>query len=207
MLLTRKTLPPALLAALVALGAGCGGSGTTTPSPPPVEYAQALPKLPAGWQARRSRSIGYAIGVPPGWQVTAGGGKVLFRSPDHLVAVTLSVDRNSDALELPLGTFATRALAALPGFEAQLTPSEPKPFGGTPLDAVQTTATGTTKSRGIEERATIVVLRRDAIVNYTVAIVENAKHGYSSLDRRVALLMVRTLRDQPVENPLPPESL
>ena len=59
-------------------------------------------------------------------------------------------------------------------------------------------AHGTTKARGIRERATLLVLRRDEIVNYTVAIVENARRGYSAKDRAVALKMMRTLRDQPV---------
>ena len=49
----------------------------------------------------------------------------------------------------------------------------------------------------LEERATLVVLRRDRLVNYTVAVLENAEEPGSSLDRVVALRMIRTLRDQP----------
>ena len=197
------------LAALVSLAAvsACGDdsttSSTTTFAP---EIAQPLPKLPPGWKARRDGEIGYAIGIPPGWERREKGGNVLFRAPDHLVAMTLSVDRNGDALTLPLREFATRTLAALPGFQARVRPTKAKRFQGTPLDAVEASGTGTTAGQGIEERATVVVLRRDQVVNYTVAIVENAQRGYSKLDRAVALRMVRTLRDQPVARAVSPEA-
>ncbi len=58
-----------LAVALVLAAGGCGGDEATTPSPPP-ETPQALPKLPKRWRAHRDRSIGYAIGIPPGWQVS-----------------------------------------------------------------------------------------------------------------------------------------
>jgi hypothetical protein len=202
----RQKLLRALVALLAAGAAGCGGSGDTSSPPPPSEVPQALPKLPSDWHGRRDRTIGYAVGIPPGWQVKQSRSSTLIRSRDHLVAVTLSVDRNPDALELPLDEFATRALTALPGFEAPLEPGKPQPFGGTPLDAVESVATGTTKASGIEERVTLVVLRRQGVVNYTVAIVENAKRGPSAQDRAAALRMVRTLRDQPVVARASPES-
>jgi hypothetical protein len=201
-----KTLLGGLVALLAAGAAGCGGSGSTSAPPPPSEVPQALPKLPSGWHGRRDRTIGYAIGIPPGWRVDQSRNSTLIRSPDHLVAVTLSVDRNPDALELPLDEFATRALTALPGFKAPLEPGRPRPFGGTPLDAVESVATGTAESTGVQERVTLVVLRREGIVNYTIAIVENAKRGPSAQDRALPLRMVRTLRDQPVEARSSPES-
>jgi hypothetical protein len=196
-----KTLPLGLLVALALAGPGCGG-GETTSQPPPPEVAQKLPTIPKRWSVHRDLWIGYAIRKPPGWQVTrsrgAGVNAVLIRSPDHLVAVTLVAARDPESLAVPPERFATTALAALPGFQTRLRPSTPRPFPGTPLDAVQTAASGTTKERGIRERATLLVLRRDDIVNYTVAIVENARRGYSAKDRDVALRMMRTLRDQPV---------
>ena len=166
------------MVALALAGASCGADETTTPTTP-HETRQALPKLPKRWHAQRDPSIGYAIGIPPRWQVsrsrTAGLKAALIRSPDHLVAITLVAARDADALEVPLDEFATSALAALPGFEKPLEPSTPRPFAKTPFDAVKTVATGTTKARGIEERTTLLVLRREGIVNYTVAIVENAR--------------------------------
>jgi hypothetical protein len=193
----------------MAGASGCGTSSDDGPPPaaPPPETAQKLPKLPPGWKVHRDRSIGFAIGVPPGWSLDSHGGKVLIRSPDHLAAVTLAVDRNGDALELPAAQFATRALAAIPGFRSQLVPSKPKPFGGTPLKAVQTTATGSTKPGRVPERATLIVLRRDRIVNYTVAVLENRQRAASKLDRAYALRMVKTLRDEPVQGAAAPGSL
>jgi hypothetical protein len=192
---------PAIVAALVAVAGafaiGCGdGSQTTTEPNRPKETAQKLPKLPAGWRARRDRSIGYAIGVPTGWQVSGHGDRVLYRSPDHLVAVTLTADRGQEAFDVSLERFAEQALGALPGFKAPLEPGKPKPFKGTPLEAVQTNASGT-QAGGLEERATLIVLRRDRFVNYAVAVLENAEHPGSELDRAVALRMVETLRDLP----------
>jgi hypothetical protein len=204
-----RTTPLGLVVALALAAAGCGNDETTTEPVPAAETRQALPKLPKRWQKHRDRSIGYAIGIPPGWQVsrsrTGSVKAALIRSPDHLVAVTLVAARDADALDVPLDEFATSALAALPGFEKPLEPSTPRPFANTPFDAVKTVATGTTKARGLEERATLLVLRREGIVNYTVAIVENALREYSPRNRAVALKMMHTLRDQPVGPPVPPE--
>jgi hypothetical protein len=202
------TLPLGLAVALALAIAGCGGNEAT--APPSPETPQAVPNLPKSWQVHRDRSIGYVIGIPPGWQVSqsrqAGVRADLIRSPDHLVAVTLVAARDSEALEVPLEEFATAALSALPGFERHLVPSSPRQFRRTPFAAVQTTATGTTKARGIRERTTLLVLRREGVVNYTSAIVENARQRKSVKDRAVALKMMRTLRDQPVGRGKPPGS-
>ena len=185
----------AVVAACVAMGCG-GGSQTTTADRGPRETAQKLPKLPDGWKPHRDTTIGYAIGVPTGWQASDHGRRALFRSPDHLVAVTLTADRNPRTFRLSLDKFAEQALGALPGFKVPLEPSKPKRFNGTPLDAVHTTAVGT-QAGGLEERATLIVLRRDDFVNYTVAVLENANQPGSAFDRVVALRMVQTLRDVP----------
>ena len=196
MSLARRTLILGSLAALSLMAGGCGGDDAS-PETTTSQAAQPLPELPKSWQEHRDPSIGYAIGKPPGWQVKPSRMAALIRSPDHLVAVTIVANRDDEALDVPLEQFATDALAALPGFKTRLTPSPPQRLEGTPLDAVWTSATGTTVGRGIQERATLLVLRRDGVVNYTVAIVENARHGYSRKDREVALRMIRTLRDLP----------
>jgi hypothetical protein len=197
----QRVTAVALVAALTALATGCGGgSQTTTSKVGAKETAQKLPKLPAGWKGHRDTKIGYAIGLPTGWQVSSRSRRVLLRPPDHLVAVTLTADRSPRTFRLPLDRFAQQALGALPGFTVPLEPSKPKPFKGTPLQGVSTTASGA-QAGGLKERATLIVLRRDHLVNYTVAILENAEQPGSPLDRAVALRMVQTLRDVPPKEP------
>jgi hypothetical protein len=193
----------ALAAAVAVTLGGCGGGGstsTTTTNPGPRETAQKLPKLPPGWQAHRDRTIGYAIGLPPQWKAGGHRRSVLIRSPDHLVAVTLTADRDPGTLAIPAPKFASQALGGLPGFKVPLNPGKPKPFKGTPLEAVQASASGS-QAGGLKENATLVVLRRDHVVNYTVAVLENAKQAGADLDRAVALRMIQTLRDEPPKNP------
>ena len=186
----------ALVAASVAIGCGGDGSQSTTTNETRRETAQKLPAVPPGWEVHRNRKIGYAIAVPTSWQVSDRARRSLFRSPDHLVAVTLTADRNPRTFRLSLDKFAAQALGALPGFKVPLEPSKPKPFKGTPLQAVSTAATGA-QAGGLKEGATLIVLRRDHLVNYTVAVLENAEQAGSALDRAIALRMVQTLRDVP----------
>jgi hypothetical protein len=193
----ERSITAALLVAIVTVAAGCGDGGTsTTATTGHEETAQKVPKLPAGWRPHSDRTIGYAIGIPTGWRVGDRSNRALFRSPDHLVAVTLTASRSPKAFRLPLEQFATQALGALPGFKVPLEPIKPEPFKGTPLEAVETTASGA-QAGGLKERATLVVLRRDRLVNYTVAVLENAEQPGSQFDRAVALRMIRTLRDVP----------
>ena len=191
------------LAVAVAVGVGgCGGgsgSTTTTRSVGPKETAQKVPKLPPGWRAHRDTKVGYAIGLPPGWKATSQRRSVLIRSPDHLVAVTLAANRAPSVFETSPEKFAGQALGGFPGFKVPLNPGEARPFKGTPLKAVQASASGS-QARGLKENATLVVARRDHLVNYTVAVLANAEQAGASVDRAVALRMIQTLRDQPVKD-------
>jgi hypothetical protein len=198
---SRRALAALAAAVSVAL-AGCGGGSTssTTTNAGPRETAQKLPQLPPGWKPHRDRNLGYAIGLPPQWQAGGNSRSVLIRPPDHLVAVTLTADRDPATFAIPVEKFASQALGGLPGFKVPLNPDKPKPFKGTPLEAVQTSASGS-QAGGLKENATLVVLRRDHLVNYTVAVLENAKQAGAALDRAVALRMIQTLRDAPPKNP------
>src|SRR3954453_15975108 len=71
----RRATAVVLVAGLAVCATACGGGGsqTTTSEPGHEETAQKLPKLPPGWKAHRDRSVGYAIGVPTGWQVSGHG--------------------------------------------------------------------------------------------------------------------------------------
>jgi len=184
---------------LVAGGCGSGSSGTTVLDVGPTETAQKLPKLPPGWRAHRDTKAGYAIGVPPGWKATGQRHSVLFRSPDHLVAMTLAANRDPVVFDTSPERFATQALGGLPGFKVPLNPGKVTPFKGTPLKAVQTSASGS-QAGGVKENATLVVLRHKRLVNYTVAVLANSQQAGAGVDRAVALRMIETLRDQPVKD-------
>jgi hypothetical protein len=184
---------------VIATGCGGGSSSTTASTTAgPKETAQKLPKLPPGWLSHRDTKVGYAIGIPPGWKSASQRRSVLFRSPDHLVAMTLAANRDPSVFETSPEKFATQALGGLPGFKVPLNPGKVMPFKGTPLKAVQTSATGS-QAGGLKENATLVVLRRDHVVNYTVAVLSNSQQAGASVDRAVALRMIQTLRDQPVK--------
>jgi hypothetical protein len=184
------------------VASGCGGGGSsstnTTTSTGPKETAQKLPKLPTGWRAHRDTKVGYAIGLPPGWKSQSQRRSVLFRSPDHLVAVTLAANRDPGVFEVQPEKFASQALGGLPGFKVPLNPGKVTTFKGTPLKAVQTSASGS-QAGGLKENATLVVLRRDHVVNYTVAVLANSRQPGAGVDRAVALRMIQTLRDQPAK--------
>ena len=197
----KGAITAALVIAVAGAGGGCGGgsASSTTNQTERREAPQELPDLPAGWRAHTERSIGFAVGLPTGWQVSAHGNRALLRAPDHLVAVTVTASRSQSTFKIPSKRFAEQALGALPGFKVPLDASPPKTFSGTPLDGVFTTATGAQAS-GLHERVTVVVLRRDRLVNYTVAVVANAEQPGAELDNAVALRMVRTIRDVPPTN-------
>jgi hypothetical protein len=194
----KSAITAALVIAAAGMAGGCGGgsASSTTSKTERREAPQELPDLPAGWRAHTERSIGFALGVPTGWQVSVHGNRALLRPPDHLVAVTVTASRSPSTFKIPPKRFAEQALGALPGFKVPLEASRPEPFPGTPLDGVFATASGAEAS-GLRERVTVVVLRRDRLVNYTVAVVENAEQPGSQLDTAVALRMVRTIRDVP----------
>ncbi len=114
------------------------------------------------------------------------------------MAVTLAANRDPSVFETSPDKFASQALGGLPGFKVPLNPGKVKPFKKTPLKAVRTSASGS-QAGGLKENATLVVLRRDRLVNYTVAVLANSQQTGASLDRAVALRMIQTLRDQPVK--------
>ena len=187
----------------LAIG-GCGSSSAPAPSAPP-ESPQAPPKPPPGWSTEISNNIGYGINVPPGWKITEHNDATLIRSPDHLVAVSITSDRTEDALSIPLDSYARGALKAIPGFRGGLEAESPKPLAGTPYDAIELDAHGIASSTGVTEQVTLVVMRRDEAVSFVAAIALNSDQPAAVRERATALRMVRTLRDQPVAPPVPPE--
>jgi hypothetical protein len=190
---------PVVAAALAAFAlGGCGGGGggesTSTSTRSATESAQAPASLPTPWHRHVDARAGLSIGIPPGWRAHHPRRSLLISSPDRLVAVSVAADRGAAARALPLDRFARSALAALPGYRSPLDPGPPRPFAGTPLDAVRVGAVGVAAG-GVPERVTLVALRRHGVASFTLVAVAN-RHAPPA-DRRRALAISRTLRDRP----------
>lgn len=181
-----------LAIALAALVGGCGEK--EEPPPPPVETVDPLPKLPREWKRHVNRRAGFAIGVPEGWSARDRRSSSLLRSPDRLVAVSVSVDRGEGALALPVERFATRVADALSGFR-RLKADRPRPFPAR-YEAAAVRATGRTKKDDVPQRLLVVVQRREGFATYAVLVAENAKLG-ANRHRDEIRRMVRSLRGRP----------
>jgi hypothetical protein len=187
-------------AALVVAIAGCDDDSgnaetTTTPAPRPEETFQNVPDLPPGWKVHVNRSGGFALGLPPGWKASNRGSATGVRSFDRLVAVSVTPDRTAEGLAIPIVDFASRTLAALPGFEDELDPGPSRRFKHS-YKASEVRAAGTAET-GVREQVRLVILRRDEIVTFTAVLAVNLK-PWARPSERLAERMLRTLRSRPV---------
>jgi hypothetical protein len=181
---------------VITIASSVVACGEDEPDPPERarETIDKLPRLSAGWHKYTSHEAGFAIGRPPGWAVERQDSATLLRSPDQLVAVSISADRTSEALEFPLDEYAAQAAEALPGLR-DLTVGRARRFDAHyPARAVE--ATGKTK-QGVRQRLLFVVMRREGFAAYAVLIARNAEKdsGYYAQEAR---RMVRTVRGRPV---------
>jgi len=213
-----------LLAALLMAGAaGCGSDeespSTTTSSTDtssttssgevpedPAEIPDEPAKLPKGWSEEDNPTAGFTFGLPPGWSArpTEGGQGSVITSPDELIVMTITADRTTGALELPLDEFATRTAEALGSdvvgadrFE-DLFVTDPAPFKvdeGYEAEAVR--ASGTSSKTGVEELVFVVVVRRPDVASYVVISRENAEQKSKVVSRDDVKLIVRSLRGRP----------
>jgi hypothetical protein len=196
---------PALTALLVALAlAGCDGSeedpepAPAPPAPPPRETVHELPKLPDDWERHTNRAGGFAFGVPRGWEVSDRGDGSLIRSFDRLVAVSIVPDRSEGALEIPIDEYASRAAEALPGFRERLRIKGKGRFGHR-YEGTEVRAVGTAKG-GIQQRVSVIVLRRDDLATFTVVIAKNQREA-AHPSKKLAERIVETLRSRPPREP------
>jgi len=195
----------ALLALLFALAA-CGddsdsgeGSGDA-----PVERADDPANLPAGWRTVENQASGFTVGAPPGWsdEPQEGGQGTVLRSPDKLVAVSISADRSAGALALDPEEFASRTAKALASgdgekgsespADVEIGPASPvdSPYEGASVAALKTTSEG---HEGIE----VAVLRRPEVAVYVLAARGNADSPSAFADSRTFAEITASLRGQP----------
>ncbi|HEY8001215.1 MAG: hypothetical protein ACHQJ5_06680 [Vicinamibacteria bacterium] len=199
--MTRRGAALALALLITLAAAGCGGSDeesttttTTTPKPPPKETRDPLPARPKEWQRFVNERGGYALLLPRGWKTEADGPQTLIRSYDHLVAVSIAPDRSADGLATPINDYATNTADALHGFEDGFETKGMRPLEHR-YDAVEVYGSG--KSRdGVEQRASVIVLRRDEIATLAVVLAANAKPAARE-SVRIARRAISTLRTRP----------
>jgi hypothetical protein len=143
-----------------------------------------------------NQSEGFAFGLPPGWQAreTPAGTSVL-RTVDRRIAVSISADRTDQALNQPLGDYATGTAKSLGGL------SRIKILGTRTLrdrySAVEVRASGFGKG-GIKEQAVLVGLRRDHLATFVVASLRRADVPGVLYGAQVTRI-VKTLRSRPIE--------
>lgn len=213
--------PRALIAILMALAAplaltacdddsGRGGDGpqaktiTDDAAQLAPEDTDPLPDLPAGWGKEVNDGAGFAIGVPPGWTAgpTPRGRGTVLSSPDSLVLISITADRTSGALELPLRDFAFRTAEALgtevagAGRFQDLDIGRPAPFRHR-YSAAAVRATGTPRNGEVRERLLIAVIRREPYATYTAIVRANAEQDSPHADRETVKQVLRSLRGRP----------
>jgi len=112
----------ALLAAAVALVAGCGQSSsprrttTTTRAQPVPQRAERPVRLPHGWKRVADRRDGFTFGVPPGWRVRRAPAAELVRSADEALAVSVAYDRGPEGRSVKVRAYAKRAARSLQAY-------------------------------------------------------------------------------------------
>lgn len=182
-------------AALIALGApGCGDEDETEGVVRRAETAQPVPGLPAGWSVHRNAKAGFALGVPPAWRAENHGIRSLVRSPDRLVAATISADRTTAGLEFPLDEFAETAITGVEDIR-DLEPGETRRFRHR-YEAAAVEAEGEGGKEDLRQKLLLVVARREGIATLIVLVARNAEQATARYTPQVER-MIRSLRSRP----------
>jgi hypothetical protein len=189
---------PRLVSAIVALVGLIGqvGCGDDEAAPPEhrKETVDKLPKLHPGWHEYVNHRAGFAIGRAPGWRAKRDGATTLLRSPDRLVAISISADRTGEAIEFPLDDYAYEAAMDLPGFP-RLDVNRPHRFKAQ-YNSQAVEAKGRAKG-GVRQSLLFIAMRRDHVATYAVLVASNADRNTRFYENE-ALRIVRTLRGRPI---------
>jgi hypothetical protein len=197
---TRRGAALAFALLITLAAAGCGGSDdesttttttTTAPKPPPKETRDPLPARPEEWQRYVNERGGYALLLPRGWKTKADGPQTLIRSYDHLVAVSIAPDRSADGVATPINDYATNTADELHGFKHGFETRGMRPLEHR-YDAVEVYGSGKSRA-GVEQRASVIVLRRGDVASLAVVLAANAKAAARE-SVRIARRAISTLR-------------
>jgi hypothetical protein len=183
-----------VLVGLVVLP-GCGDDDTTTTSTT-AETGDKLPKLPAGWTEYVNRDGGYAIGVPPGWFGKRRGARTELLSPEQLAALSVTVDRTNEVLEVPLEQLASATISSGGLGLEEVQPGNPMKWGHH-YDAVAVKATGIGGEANVNQNLLLVVIRREGIATFTVLAAVNAEN-HPRFYKDEIKEMIRSLRSRPI---------
>lgn len=191
-----------LLAALVAAAflGGCGGGDAEEapepqPEPRPPETIDQAVKPPTDWKAYVNRAGGFTLALPPGWKAKTSDTSTVIRSFDRLASIEISADRTDEAVAYDRDEFAERALAAIPGFEKPLEPSEPRPYNHH-YPATSSRADGTNAKTGVKQIIELIFIQRPELAAYT-AVIAAADSPKAAEARKLAARVIRTLRGRP----------
>ena len=152
------------------------------------------PSCPRAGSRTSTAGSGSRSGRPPGWRAEHRGASTLLRSPDHLVAVSISADRTLEAVEFPLDDYVERGGRGA----AALQEAEGRDARGRSATSTRPRPSARRGSRtACASEMLFIALRRRGVVTYPLLVARNAekKSGYYYDE---ALRMVRTLRGRPL---------
>jgi hypothetical protein len=143
--------------------------------------------------------------VPPGWEHDRLSGDLgtVFTSPDGLVTVSVTADRTSGALELPLDEYARRTAAALGAADAGGTRFEhleierPKDFDAS-YPAVAVAARGTPADSKTPEDVLVVAIRRPRLASFVAVVRANGRAASPYATDATIERMIASISDRPI---------
>jgi hypothetical protein len=182
-----------LLALLLsAVLVSCGGDDAPKR---PAEKADRPATPPSGWRIVENEAAGFTIAAPRTWAAATKRGATLIRSKDELVAITLAADRSTAGRDSEPAGYARDVIAALPGFEGDVTVKDGR-IAGSPYETARAEGSGTVKTSGVAQRIEVAVFHRRRQVTYTAVIFRNAR-AQPVPGRATVARMLRTFRAQP----------